>query len=74
MERDNVRRLGEFMYSYNEAISASLKYFNDDDLAASVFVGKYALQNEKGSYIEKDPNDMHRRLSSEFARVEKKYP
>ena len=61
------------MYTYDEALDASLKYFSGDDLAASVFVGKYALQDLSGNYLERDPSDMHRRLASEFARVESKY-
>jgi ribonucleoside-diphosphate reductase alpha chain len=61
-------------YTYEEAISASLEYFNDDQIAANVFVTKYALQNEKGKYLELTPDDMHKRLASEFARIENNYP
>jgi len=61
------------MYTYDEAFAASLEYFRGDDLAASVFVGKYALQDLSGNYLEKDPSDMHKRLASEFARIESKY-
>jgi len=76
MERDNfsnLMNLGENMHTYDEAFTASLEYFHGDSLAASVFVGKYALQNTNGDYLEKDPSDMHRRLASEFARIEAKY-
>ena len=62
------------MYSYEEAYEKSLKYFAGDELAASVFLGKYALQNEEGKYLELTPDDMHKRLASEFARIEQKYP
>ena len=61
------------MYTFQEAYEASLEYFEGDELAASVFVNKYALQNEKGEYLEKVPEDMHIRLAGEFARIEKKY-
>ena len=61
------------MYTYDEAFAATLEYFCGDDLAASVFVGKYALQDLNGNYLEKDPSDMHKRLASEFARIESKY-
>ena len=61
-------------YSYEEAISSSLDYFDGDQIAANVFVTKYALQNNKGEYLELTPNDMHKRLASEFARIEKNYP
>jgi ribonucleoside-diphosphate reductase alpha chain len=49
------------------------EYFNDDDLAVDVF-GKYALRNDKGELLEITPDDMHRRLAREFARIESKYP
>src|ERR1700722_17959 len=61
-------------YTYQEVFDASLNYFNGDDLAAKVFVDKYALQDNDGKYDESTPDDMHKRLSSEFARIEKKYP
>lgn len=61
-------------YTYDEVFSASLEYFDNDDLAAKVFVDKYALQNNNGEYLEKTPTDMHRRLAKEFARIEAKYP
>lgn len=59
-------------YSYDEAYNASLKYFNNNELSASVFVDKYALRNDKNELVEKTPDDMHRRLAKEFARIEKK--
>lgn len=61
-------------YTYEEVLAASMTYFNGDDLAAKVFVDKYALQNNKGVYLELTPADMHKRLASEFARIENKYP
>lgn len=59
-------------YTYDEAYQESLKYFNWDELAAKVFVDKYALQNNKGELEELTPSDMHRRIAKEFARVEAK--
>lgn len=61
-------------YSFDEAIEASLEYFQGDALAANVFVTKYALQDEEGRYLESTPVDMHRRLAREFARIEARYP
>lgn len=61
-------------YTYDEARSASLSYFNGDELAADVFVGKYALQDLAGNVFEQTPADMHRRLAREFARIEARYP
>ena len=62
------------MYDYNQVYQASLEYFKGDELAASVFAGKYALQDAEGNYLESNPDDMHRRLAREFARIERKYP
>lgn len=59
------------MYSYQEALEASIKYFDGDELAAKVFIDKYALRNNDDEILEKTPEDMHRRLAKEFARIEK---
>lgn len=61
-------------YTYDEVLEASLEYFNKDELAAKVFVDKYALKDLDGNFYEKTPADMHRRLAKEFARIEAKYP
>lgn len=61
-------------YSYDEVREASLAFFAGDEIAADAFAGKYALQDGSGAYLEKSPTDMHRRLASEFARIEAKYP
>jgi ribonucleoside-diphosphate reductase alpha chain len=61
-------------YTFEEVYNASLDYFTGDDLAAKVWVNKYALKDAFGNIYEKTPADMHRRLASEIARVEKKYP
>ena len=61
-------------YSQDEAFKASLEYFKGDDLAARVWVNKYALKDSDGNIYEKTPNDMHRRIAGEIARVEAKYP
>jgi ribonucleoside-diphosphate reductase alpha chain len=60
-------------YTSDEAFQASLKYFNGDDLAARVWVNKYALKDSHGNIFELTPDDMHRRLAKEIARVEKTY-
>ena len=61
-------------YTYDEAFEASLKYFKGDELAARVWVNKYALKDSYGNIYEKNPDEMHFRLASEIARIEKKYP
>jgi ribonucleoside-diphosphate reductase alpha chain len=62
------------IHTYDQVFTASTKYFSGDELAAKVFTDKYALQNSDGKFFELTPSDMHRRLSREFARIEKKYP
>ncbi len=63
----------EKTYTFEEAFSSSLKYFNGDELAAKVWISKYALKNSDGDIFEKNPDDMHRRIAKEIARIEKKY-
>ena len=62
------------IYTQDEAFKASLKYFKGDDLAARVWVNKYALKDSDGNIYEQTPNDMHRRIAKEIARVEQRYP
>ena len=61
------------IYSYDEAFNASLNYFNGDELAARVWVSKYALKDSFGNIFEQTPDDMHHRIASEIARIEKNY-
>ncbi|MCD8270934.1 MAG: adenosylcobalamin-dependent ribonucleoside-diphosphate reductase [Parabacteroides sp.] len=61
-------------YTFDEVFKASLDYFTGDELAAKVWVNKYALKDAFGDIYEQSPVDMHHRLASEIARVEKKYP
>ena len=61
-------------YTYEDAIRLSTEYFNGESLAADVFVTKYALRNEKHEILESKPEQMHRRLAKEFARIEQNYP
>ena len=61
-------------YSYDEAYEASLQYFKGDELAARVWVNKYAVKDSFGNIYEKSPEDMHWRLANEVARIEAKYP
>ena len=62
------------MSNFKNAFERSLEYFDGDELAANVFVTKYALTDRSGNVLETSPDDMHRRLASEYARMEKKYP
>ncbi|NIQ15690.1 MAG: hypothetical protein GTO02_15215, partial [Candidatus Dadabacteria bacterium] len=57
---------------YSEVYQATLDYFNNEDLSAKTFADKYALQDNEGDYKELTPDDTHKRLASEFAKIEKK--
>lgn len=72
---ENITEVKELPTStYKEAFDASLDYFKGDELAANVWINKYALKDSFGKIYERTPDDMHRRLAREFARIEKKYP
>jgi ribonucleoside-diphosphate reductase alpha chain len=61
-------------YSIEEATQASTEYFKGDQLAANVWINKYALKDSAGNLYELTPDDMHRRLAREISRIENKYP
>lgn len=62
------------LYSEQEVKEATLKYFDGDDLATGVWISKYALRDKDGNLLELTPEDMHRRIAKELARIESKYP
>ena len=61
------------IYTHKEVLKSALEYFNGDELAATTWINKYAMKNKDGEYFESTPNDMHERMATEFARIEKKY-
>ena len=61
-------------YSVEEVKEATIKYFNGDQLAADVWMNKYALKDSDGNIFELTPDDMHHRIAAEIARIEKRYP
>ncbi|MDU1890081.1 MAG: adenosylcobalamin-dependent ribonucleoside-diphosphate reductase [Dysgonomonas sp.] len=65
--------MAQKVYTFDEAYNAALSYFNGDELAAKVWVNKYALKDAAGNIYEQSPEDMHWRLANEIARVEAKY-
>ena len=71
--REMAKKEERTVYSFNEAFEASTEYFKGDELAARVWVNKYALKHSNGDIYEKSPEDMHLRLAKELARVENKY-
>ncbi len=64
----------EKQYSYEEAVETAKQYFNGDELAATVWVSKYALKDSFGKIFENSPQQMHQRIASELHRIESKYP
>lgn len=75
-ENDNAKyqSMERAKYTFEEAYEASVKYFGGDELAAKVWVSKYALKDSEGNIYELTPSDMHHRLASELARIEAEYP
>lgn len=60
-------------FSYEDVFKITLLYFKGDELAANTWISKYCLKDAEGKYYELSPDDMHRRMAKEFARIEKKY-
>ena len=60
--------------AYNDAVAESKKYFDGDELAATVWVSKYALKDSFGNIYESSPRQMHERIAAEIERIERKYP
>lgn len=69
---ENVTKNGK-TYTQDEAFQSSLEYFKGDELAARVWVNKYALKDSYGNIFEQNPDDMHHRLAKEIARIENRY-
>lgn len=73
-EKRTVLRSGVMKkYPYEKVLERSLRYFRGDELAASVWINKYALKDSAGNLYELDPDEMHKRLASELYRIEKRY-
>lgn len=60
-------------YTEEEVLASSLDYFNGDDLSATTWMNKYALKNKEGQFVELNPDDMHKRMAAEFARMENQF-
>ena len=73
MQKQSDTAIGK-VYTNDEAFQAALKYFKGDELAARVWVNKYALKDSDGNLYELTPDDMHWRLAREIARIEERYP
>lgn len=72
--QEKTQTVNNTKIDFQTAFNASLEYFGGDELAANVFVSKYALKDSDGNIYETTPADMHRRIAREIARIENKYP
>ncbi len=72
-KKEKVDERQEKTYTFDEAYKKSLEYFNGDELAAKVWVNKYAIKDSFGNIYEQSPDDMHWRLAREVARIERRY-
>ena len=72
-QRKNTSTSPSVSYTFEQAFESSKKYFNGDELAANVWINKYALKDSKGNIYELNPDQMHERMSHEVARIEQKY-
>jgi len=60
-------------YTYQNVLKTALDYFNGDELAATTWINKYCLKNANGDYLERTPDEMHKRMAKEFGRIETNY-
>lgn len=60
-------------YTYEEVLESAVAYFNGDELAGTTWMNKYAMKNYDGEFVEKNPDDMHKRMAKEFGRIEADY-
>ena len=74
MKEKKTIEANQKIYEFSEVVEQSTLYFGGDSLAANVWANKYALKNAEGHLLELTPDDMHRRIAREIARIEKKYP
>src|SRR5690606_39202735 len=70
---NDVTTIAEEVFTSAEVKDAAMDYFGGDELAATTWMNKYAVKNERGQFTEKTPADMHRRMAGEFARIERKF-
>jgi len=73
LEKTGIVDMPMQTYTKKEIFNEVVKYFDGDELAAGVWIDKYSLKNDKGELLERNPDEMHRRMAREFARIEKKY-
>ena len=60
-------------YTYEEVLESAVAYFNGDELAGTTWMNKYAMKDYDGEFVEKNPDDMHKRMAKEFGRIEADY-
>ncbi|MCB0477854.1 MAG: adenosylcobalamin-dependent ribonucleoside-diphosphate reductase [Crocinitomicaceae bacterium] len=72
-EKEGQAHADKKVFSYKKVLDSCLSYFKGDELAATTWMNKYALKNQQGDFVELTPDDMHKRMAKEFARIEERY-
>ena len=68
-----IKNIKHEKYSYEDTLKSSIEYFNGDELAATTWMNKYAMKDSGNNFVEKTPDDMHKRMAKEFGRIESDY-
>jgi ribonucleoside-diphosphate reductase alpha chain len=72
-KQDSIKNKNHQTYTYEQVLEKSIAYFKGDELAATTWMNKYAMKDDLGHFVEQSPNDMHKRMSKEFGRIESEY-
>ena len=72
-QKELIKNIKHEKYSYEDTLKSSIEYFNGDELAATTWMNKYAMKDSGNNFVEKTPDDMHKRMAKEFGRIESDY-
>ena len=72
-QKELIKDIKYEKYSYEDTLKSSIEYFNGDELAATTWMNKYAMKDSENNFVEKTPDDMHKRMAKEFGRIESDY-
>ena len=72
-QKELIKNIKYEKYSYEDTLKSSIEYFNGDELAATTWMNKYAMKDSGNNFVEKTPDDMHKRMAKEFGRIESDY-
>jgi ribonucleoside-diphosphate reductase alpha chain len=69
-QKELIKDIKYEKYSYEDTLKSSIEYFNGDELAATTWMNKYAMKDSENNFVEKTPDDMHKRMAKELGRIE----